>query len=187
MLSNNIKEATKSAHQKLEVTVVKKLKAIRSHADYADLLKHFYSYFSTVEKTIAPYITTEVLPDYNQRRTSVYLKQDIEALGFSTNELPAAQSPEIHSTIEALGALYVMEGSIMGGKIIVQMLEKGGITEGVSFFSGYGENTGKMWGVFTAVMNSYAPTEADEQKAIQAANETFSRFEDVFTTAVVNS
>ncbi|WP_126972705.1 biliverdin-producing heme oxygenase [Gynurincola endophyticus] len=185
MLSNSIKEATKSAHQQLEVVVVKKLKAIRSHADYADLLKHFYSYFSTVEKTIAPYITTEVLPDYSQRRTSIYLKQDIEALGFSTQELPAAQAPEINSTIEALGALYVMEGSIMGGKIIVQMLEKGGITNGVSFFSGYGENTGRMWGAFTEVMNHHAPTEADEQKAIHAANETFSRFGDVFTSSLV--
>lgn len=183
MLSNTIKEATKSAHQKLEVVVVKKLKAIKTNDDYADLLKHFYAYFSKVEQAIAPYITTEVLPDYSARRTSIYLKQDIEALGFSTNSLPHAQALDINSAPEAIGALYVMEGSIMGGKIIVQMLAKGGITEGVSFFSGYGEATDSMWALFIEALNKTGA--ANPQGAIDAANKTFSQFENVFETASV--
>lgn len=183
MLSNTIKEATKSAHQQLEVVVVKKLKAIRTNTDYADLLKHFYAYFSKVEQAIAPYITKEVLPDYGERRTSIYLKQDIEALGFDTNSLPHAQAPGINSAAEAMGALYVMEGSIMGGKIIVQMLFKGGITEGVSFFSGYGEATGSMWASFIEALNKTGAS--NPQAAIDAANKTFSQFENVFETTFV--
>ncbi len=186
MLSYSIKEATKTAHQQLEVVVVKKLKAIRSNADYADLLKHFYAYFNAVEKAIDPFITKEVLPDYGERRNSSYIRRDIESLGFTIDELPEAQPPAITSIPEALGALYVMEGSIMGGRIIVQMLEKGGITNGVSFFSGYGEDTGKMWGVFTGVMNQYASAESAQQQAIKAANETFSRFGQVFSATAVN-
>ena len=34
MLSDKIKEATKKAHQQLEVLVVKRLKAIRGNEDY---------------------------------------------------------------------------------------------------------------------------------------------------------
>lgn len=185
MLSSSIKEATKSAHQQLEVVVIKKLKAIRSNADYADLLKHFYAYFSKVEQAIAPFITTAILADYGARRNSAYLKQDIEALGFNTNDLPHAQAPAINNVQEAMGALYVMEGSVMGGKIIVQMLAKGGVTEGVSFFSGYGEDTGKMWTSFIEALNSSATTDADKQAAIAAANKTFSQFENVFETASV--
>ena len=180
MLSTKIKEATKTAHQELEKKVVLKLKAIRNNGDYADLLKHFYAYFSAVEKTILPYITSELLPDHASRRNSSYLKNDIEELGASVEGLPPVTAPEIRNALEALGAMYVMEGSIMGGPIIVGILAKYGINSGVSFFSGYGENTGKMWSGFTGVMNAQPSDEADEYLAINAANETFSRFSDVF-------
>jgi heme oxygenase len=185
MLSSSIKEATKEAHLQLEKKVVQKLKAIRSNEDYADFLKHFYAYFSHVEKAIAPYITSEILPDYAQRRNSSYLKKDIEELGGNVNELPATTIPAITNTIQALGALYVMEGSIMGGSIIVKMLEKGGVTSGVSFFSGYGEATGQMWGAFVGVLNSQSRSEEDEAQAIQTANDTFMHFSYVFADVAV--
>lgn len=185
MLSTNIKETTKEAHLNLEKKVVQKMKAIRSNADYADFLKHFYAYFNKVEQAIAPYITAQLLPDHAERRNSAYLKQDIEELGFDVNELPSATAPEVNNTLQALGALYVMEGSIMGGPIIVKMLEKGGITKGVSFFSGYGEATGMMWGKFVAVLNEQAKTEADEAQAIKSADDTFANFGEVFSTIEV--
>lgn len=185
MLSTNIKEATKVAHQQLEKTVVMRLKAIRSKEDYAGVLKHFYAYFSTLEKGFSPFITAAVLPDYHERRHAAFLKNDIEALGFGVDELPAATAPAITNILQAMGALYVMEGSIMGGSFIVQMLAKGGITNGVSFFSGYGERTGEMWGKFVAAMNAQAQTAGEEAIAIETANETFRRFGDVFESAKV--
>ncbi|GGH24045.1 biliverdin-producing heme oxygenase [Sphingobacterium alkalisoli] len=185
MLSQNIKESTGAAHQKLEGTVVRQLKAIRSNADYAEVLKNFYAYFNAVEKSIAPYMTIEVLPDYADRRNSSHIKQDIEELGGSVDNLPKADVPVIKSTLEALSALYVLEGSIMGGPYIVQMLNKYGITEGTSFFSGYGTDTGKMWGAFTAVLNIYGEDTSSHARAIEVANETFSKFGDVFSSASV--
>lgn len=180
MLSTNIKEATKAEHQNLEKQVVLKLKAIRSNADYADLLKHFYAYFSHIEATIKPYITEAILPNYAQRRNSSYIKADILELGGDITDLPYTTVPKIENAVEALGALYVLEGSIMGGSIIIKMLEKGGVTKGVSFFSGYGEATGLMWGNFVTVLNAQANTEQDEEEAIVAANETFKHFAYVF-------
>jgi len=185
MLSTNIKEATKPAHQQLEKIVVLRLKSIRSNADYADLLKHFYAYFSTLEKGFAPFMTAAVLPDYAERRHAAFLKADIEALGFDVNELPVATAPAITNVLQALGAMYVMEGSIMGGSIIVQMLAKGGITNGVSFFSGYGQRTGEVWGKFVGAMNAQAHSADEEAIAIETANETFRRFGDVFESAKV--
>lgn len=185
MLSTNIKEATKTAHLNLEKKVIEKLKAIRSNADYADFLKYFYTYFSQVEQAIAPYITTQLLPDYKERRNSSFLKNDIEALKGNVEATPSITLPIIENQLQALGVLYVMEGSIMGGSIIIKMLEKGGITEGISFFSGYGEATGQKWGVFTQVMNQAATSPEQEEIAIQAANETFTCFGDVFNEVTV--
>jgi heme oxygenase len=180
MLSTKIKEATKAAHQDLEIKVVKKLKAIRSNKDYAELLRFFYAYFNHVEKAIDRFITPAVLPDYKDRRNSAYLKNDIEALGGNTNNLPVTTVPDIHMTLQALGALYVMEGSIMGGPIIVQMLSKAGIHEGLSFFSGYGADTGQKWGAFVSILNQQANNEQDEALVIDAANATFNHFGEVF-------
>lgn len=179
-VSTNIKEATKDAHVALEKQVVQRLKSIRTNADYAAFLKYFYAYFNHVEKAIAPFITEGLLPDYQERRNSSYIKNDILALGSTVEDLPATTVPVIDNHLKALGALYVMEGSIMGGSIIVKMLEKGGITNGVSFFSGYGEATGPMWGKFVAVMNREAVADAQQADMIQTANETFEHFLKVF-------
>ena len=184
MLHQNIKENTTKAHQKLEGTVVRQLKAIRSNADYAEVLKHFYNYFQTVEQAIAPYITKEVLPDYSERRNSSHIKKDIIELGGSVENLPAVEAPAVYNELEALAALYVLEGSIMGGPHIVKMLTKYGITQGTSFFSGYGEETGKMWGTFTATLNKYGEDEGTHARALEVANETFSRFGDTFAVLV---
>ncbi|MFB9076127.1 biliverdin-producing heme oxygenase [Flavobacterium procerum] len=182
MLSNIIKEATKTGHQETEKKVVLRIKNISSDADYIELLKCFYVYFNEVEKAIAPYINA-VLPDYSERRNSSYIKADIEVLGGSIDKLPAASTAEIKDPIQAMGALYVLEGSIMGGPYIVQMLQKKGIEKGFSFFSGYGNESGLKWASFTAALNILPKTESDVVKAVDAARETFSRFGDVFETA----
>ncbi len=180
MLSTKIKEATKVPHQEVEKKVVLRIKGIRSEADYADLLKHFYAYFNTVEQVIAPYITSAVLPDLAERRNASYIKADIEALGAGIDDLPLVVAPEINNAVQALGALYVLEGSIMGGPYIVQMLQKGGLTRGFSFFSGYGEASGQKWAAFIQVLNTIAQNEEEAEQALNSAHETFARFGDVF-------
>ncbi|WP_134091696.1 biliverdin-producing heme oxygenase [Olivibacter sp. XZL3] len=185
MLSTKIKEATKQPHQQLEGVVVRKLKAIDSDKDYAEFLKFFYAYFNAVENAIKPYITISVLPDYQERRNSSFIKKDIEALGENIDQLPEVEAPVITTVQEALGALYVLEGSIMGGSIIVKMLEKIGITRGTSFFSGYGEETGKKWSTFVNVLNKHATNAAAEEQAIKAAGSTFALFGKAFENAEV--
>lgn len=180
MISTKIKEATKEAHQTLEKAVILQLKSIRSDKDYAEVLKKFYAYFRAVEQAVAPFITAAILPDRAERRDSSYLKTDIEELGSTVEELPTATAPAIQNVAQAFGALYVLEGSIMGGPYIVQMLQKYGLSKGFNFFSGYGENSGQMWGSFLAVFNAIPQSEADEQEMLQSADDTFSRFGDLF-------
>jgi len=179
-LSSRLKEETKKAHQELEKKVILKMKAIRSDADYADFLNSFYNYFHAIEQVITPYVTKDVLPDHADRRNSKYLKLDIEALASQVKLLPEITVPKIETLAQAMGAMYVLEGSIMCGPIIVNILKKYGITKGFSFFSGYGENTGKMWKNFISVLNTHVVSPIDQQVAIEAANQTFNNFQQVF-------
>jgi heme oxygenase len=71
-----------------------------------------------------------------------------------------------------------MDGSIMGGRIIIQIPDKLGVTTGISFFSGYGQD--KKHGVFTKVMNDAANSLEQEEKAIKTVNKTFELFEKIF-------
>jgi heme oxygenase len=179
MIQEELRKQTTSAHQQLEKLVVARLKSIRSNQDYANLLKIFYAYFNRLEEAIKPYISAEVLPDYADRRHAVSLANDIVSLGSSLTKLPKVSVPVIDSPIKALGALYVMEGSIMGGTIIIQMLAKHGLTEGVSFFRGYGSETGGKWASFASVLDRYIHRDFG-QEAIESANQTFSNFANVF-------
>lgn len=181
MLSQNIKESTQAAHQKTEGIVVRQLKSIRSESDYAEVLKGLYAYFRAVENNITPFITTEVLPDLGERRNSSYIQKDIEALGGTVDNLPEVNAPKVNNVLEALSSLYVLEGSIMGGPYIVQMLNKYGIERGTSFFEGYGANSGQMWAGFTAVLNKYGEDPNTHQRAIEIANQTFYNFGETFT------
>ncbi|MBL1407255.1 biliverdin-producing heme oxygenase [Sphingobacterium faecale] len=185
MVSIKIKEATKQAHQELEKTVVLQLKAVRNQSDYAEVLKNFYAYFQAVEKAIAPFIDKDSLPDIAERRNSSYIREDIEELGSDTSTLPTAIPPVITNLQQAFGALYVLEGSIMGGPYIVQMLQKYGMTKGFHFFSGYGADSSKMWAAFTAVLNRVPKTEEEESTMVETANETFQKFGQVFASSAL--
>lgn len=181
MLREILKEKTFAAHQKTEGIVVRKIKTVESEQDYIEVLKCFYSYFNAVEKSIFQFVDEDVLPDLKDRRDSSYILEDIKELGGDIDSLPTSVVPVINNTAEALCAMYVLEGSIMGGPYIVKMLEKRGMNRAFAFFTGYGADSGRMFGSFQAVLNSYAD-QITEERAIEVTNETFTNFGEVFTS-----
>ena len=180
MFSDKIKEATLAAHQQVEKALVGKMKAIRSKDDYVDLLKIFYGYFGGLEQQIKSYINQAQLEDYSDRRKTDAIAADIKDLGGEISVLAnGSDLPIINNYLQAFGALYVIEGSILGGSIISEMMQKH-LTfdgqKGLSFFNGYGEQTQQMWVNFKSSLNVAVKSEDDEQVVLQAANETFARF-----------
>ena len=145
MLNEQIKKQTKDGHQTLEKLVVQRLKSIQNNEDYADLLKYFYAYFLNIEKGIAAQIPPSLTDFFQSRRNAKHIAQDITELGFSLENLPQTELPPITNKNQAIGALYVLEGSIMGGPYIVKMLQQRGIEKGFNFFNGYGEQSGQKW------------------------------------------
>lgn len=180
MFTDKIKEATLQNHQLVEKVLIGKMKSMRSANDYVELLRIFYSYFGGLEQQIKPYINIATLPDHNDRRKTVAIADDLATLGGKLPDVAVGEElPAINNELEALGALYVIEGSTLGGKIISQMLQKHlNITDGsgLSFFNGYGDNTQQMWDVFKTNLNNAVKTPADEAVVLNAANETFSKF-----------
>lgn len=180
-IMERLRNETKTAHQQLEKGTIPYIKQSTNEAAYSHVLYMFYGYFSQVEEQIQGIIDESVLPDIKERRQSGAILADLNSIGYPTENLRTANElPVIKSIPQALGAMYVLEGSTLGGRFISQMLAKQlnrTPAEGISFFSGYGEQTEAKWKKFTEMMNEYVinhPLNANE--VVAAANETFSKF-----------
>lgn len=180
MFSEKLKEQTKEGHQDLERVLIPQIKSIKTKEDYLDLLGLFYSYFGALEEKIRAVIDISSLPDYGRRRKTSSIAGDIATLGGQAPDFVSAdQLPEIRDHAEALAALYVIEGSALGGKIISRMISQnleGKADNALSFYNGYGEQTMDMWNSFKEAMNQQIVSEDQQERAIATATQTFLKF-----------
>jgi heme oxygenase len=99
--------------------------------------------------------------DLARRNHSCCLSSDLLALGTDFSQVPRAPEsiiPVLPTFAHALGAFYVLEGSVLGGRMILRDLEArvgqqfAGATH---FLGGRGEETGPMWKSFRAALDSF--------------------------------
>lgn len=176
-----IKLATEEAHQQLEGLIIRQIKSIQSTSDYLIFLQRFYFGFQAIEQQARPFLFGGLVPDYESRRNSDYLRRDIEQLGDEYNTDFNVAVPLVANASEALGMQYVLEGSIMGGPYIIDMLRKNGIREGFSFFSGYGKHTPSMWEFFKETVNQHTASAESLNSTIKGAQNAFNFFIRVFS------
>jgi len=180
MLSTKVKEQTVSAHRQLEShPLFHNLNGRFEEQNYSVLLNKLYTYYSALEKKYVPFFLDHPLLEIDKRQRAHVLKKDIENRNKGVFTAPSNQEaslPVIDSIWKATGALYVIEGSTLGGKFICQSLAQEGLdpSNGAAYFSGYGEETGRMWKSFLQFMNEVATTEAQEQEVITSAENVFS-------------
>ncbi len=146
-----LKEQTKEYHQSVEKVLITKLKNLSNIDEYRDLLLKLHNFYAPLEKQVHNMVDETVLPDIGQRMHSHKLESDLEALG-SHSVLSANPFLEtIDSISYALGILYVIEGSTLGGQIISGMLKKqlpNIDDQTLNYFNSYGRNTPVMWSAF---------------------------------------
>jgi heme oxygenase len=96
-------------------------------------------------------------------------------------QLPAGQlpvcpdMPPLGTWPQLLGAMYVLEGSTLGGQVISRQLAKANIPLR-SYFSGYGERTGPLWKVFCQLLSQEA-TPDNQAAIVQSASLTFQKLD----------
>ena len=177
MLTEELKEMTADAHRAAEKKLIAVLKKTTTTADYMRMLNWLYGYYSPLEALIRRFLTPDVLPDIIKRCRAEYLVWDMKESGLP--ELPpdkCDQLPVIDSLASALGALYVLEGSTLGGRIIAGMISRElDSLKSLSFFHGYGAETQKMWLSFKEFLNRPFPL-MQRREIIAAAEDTFITF-----------
>ena len=181
MLAERLKKETQEAHLETEKLIIPKIKKTRTIEDYSKLLDIFYGYFKPLEDRIALFINPHLLPDFEERRKAQAIVKDKEHLGVNTNVNVSADLPMVANLNQALGVMYVLEGSTLGGVHISGMIKKNlGIDNdrGLSFFSGYGNETMEKWESFKQLLNNHPQQKEDEEEVIATANNTFLQFKE---------
>ena len=180
MISDQIKSVTKSSHQALEKIIIQKIKSIHQPAEYVQLLALFYGFFHPVEALTGPFISPANYPALAGRRKSGWLVSDMKLSTEETKHLSMAPDlPEISNVSGAFGALYVLEGSTLGGIHIARMIaSQTPIPEDrFRFFRGYDDQTTARWTSFLEEMETFATNNPREQEVLIAtAQATFRLF-----------
>lgn len=149
---------------------------------YQHLLARLFGLYSPIEARLDQMTGLKALElDWPARRKVPLLRADLVALGCSTTDIsPCPFTPPLPDLPEALGCLYVLEGSTLGGQVIRRQVERSlhlGPETGCRFFAGYGADVGSMWKSFCAVLERTVTEPSDVARAAGAAVQTFEAFE----------
>ena len=181
-LADLLKIETKVNHQQLEKSLIKQMRLITTPEHYVKLLQLFYGYFGALEEKINEFILPHHLEEEHQfqRRKTKNIEDDIHSYGGTIPEKATDEDlPEITNHLQAFGALYVIEGSTLGGKVIAKMMQRQMETdaiEGFTFFHGYGDETESRWAAFKKLLNKQSSDIVEKDKVVGAADETFAKF-----------
>lgn len=164
-----LKTATADAHERVErqARVVERL---QDGTEQAALMTGFYALHAEVEAAAAPWLRDHPTLDFDARRRTPLLRRSLEAWGVQPP--PVAESVTADSPAQALGLMYVVEGSTLGGKIIRKtVVASGGSLDGLEFLDPYGDATGARWRSFLAVLADL--DEGDVEATVDGALQGF--------------
>lgn len=175
-LRQSLREATSAAHERLHCHPG--FAAIQNGsidlAQYRSLLVRLYGFHVPFEAAV------DIASD-----RSTWLRADLAAVtvgGYALAAIPQCSSlTGFDSQTRRLGALYVIEGSTLGGRQLARNLDPllgSLVTEGRRFFLGRGSDTAAGWNVFLARLTDAGNTLAACNEIVDAAVMTFSIFEE---------
>ena len=169
-----LRARTREQHRAIEMLM--RMDADFSLAHYSSALQAFESFLAQWEPLV-----TNALPSCLQSWA-----RSLHRLGLARRDMAALSIPPLpHACIDldltdkaaALGSMYVLEGSTLGGLVIAQRLaSRHGIDahNGGAYFSGWGTDTPMMWRSFRQRLESeIGSAEEARMRAATAAAATF--------------
>jgi heme oxygenase len=181
-----LREATRPHHEHMEVVSQSPRLASGnlSLAEYRQMLIQHYRFHAWAEPRLAVLVQPVGL-SYEERGKVRALQAELHDLGVDVAALapisPAALS--LDTLPQALGCMYVLEGSTLGGNVIRRTLaQQPEIAAHTSFqyFGCYGDALSQRWRAFCECVSIHLTEEAQQQAAIAAAQATFIAFAALF-------
>jgi heme oxygenase len=179
-LSARLKSVTAPLHAQAD-NLLGLPNSIHSRGDYVAWLGHFLGLYESLEQSLSGFsewIASGIpLP---LRSHSACLAADLAALGVDSASVPRAPPsllPDVATFERAIGALYVLEGATLGGRMILRGIDArigDEIAGATSFFGGRGEAVGPMWNAFRTGLDAFGYDEPLlKEDVLSGAQNTF--------------
>lgn len=190
MVRERLKTYTKTAHHEIE-SLLNYTDPNLSLEDYKKILKKLYSFYYPLELKLSALFKSTKLDIFEGRKKIHLLKADLIALDCTAREISeiglCTDFPCVNSVAEAMGTLYVIEGSTLGGQILKKHFETQfdlNSQKGAAFFSGYQEKTGLMWKHFVQFLESLPWSETEMTALETSALDTFRKLGNTLRSSV---
>ncbi len=137
-----------------------------SQAELTATLERFYGFVLPWECRLERWSVTDGSDVADGRWKTPFLERDLRYWKHTAQSLNSlqrcSQFPVLNSACAALGAMYVLEGATLGGRVIATQLRASVVGRaGYSYFDCYGERTGSMWNSFRQTLASASSPESD--------------------------
>lgn len=181
-LLSHLRQATKDLHEATEEysNASKIIDYSIEQKEYISLLQENYIAYKSIECAIAekrPHTLLDKL--MHTPEISSWISKDLNG------DVPQASNTfRFNSAIEALGGIYVITGSLLGGALLGKHLLECKNIQGKehNFYSIKDRSRIGRWQNFKKEMSSSSFTPSEEESIIQGANKAFQLFLDVFKT-----
>jgi heme oxygenase len=179
-LSAQLRAQTAPLHREVEIKLGLP-GAISNRDEYLVWLTRFFGLYEPLESSLADFSYWNDLGlELRARNHCSCLVADLAALSANLHDLPRAGRgvlPELPIFAHALGALYVLEGATLGGRVILRDLEarmRTAIFGATRFFGGRGDAVQPMWTTFRSAVDGFGQ-ERPELRAdvVSGAERTF--------------
>ncbi|HGK7304381.1 biliverdin-producing heme oxygenase [Stenotrophomonas maltophilia] len=169
-----LKAATRASHDALDKRIMAE-GIFADRARFGSFLKVQYRLHCSVDALYGMPTLMALLPDLPERRRLQQVCRDLQDLGM---DLPA-RDPDARlpgaSLPEALGWMYVVEGSSLGAAVLYRMAAALGLDHqfGASHLAAHPGGVAAHWRRFTTALDAVALTPAQIDQMIDAANIAF--------------
>ncbi|MGQ8630067.1 biliverdin-producing heme oxygenase [Agrobacterium sp. DKPNP3] len=171
-----LKAATRGAHGDLDAFIMA-AKPFESGENFGKFVETQYLFHRDLDVFFSNETLDGLLPDLKGRRRLPMIEQDLADLGLG---IPEASAPRFTAETpfdlpEAMGWLYVVEGSNLGAAFLLKDAAKLGLTEefGARHLAGAPEGRGLHWRTFTSAVDEISLTVEEEERVIAGAEAAF--------------
>jgi len=137
------------------------------------MVARFHVLHSAVEAAISPWRPAFAEVGYEPDRRAPLIRAGLESLGEAVPvDVPVALLPTFG---EAIGWVYVAEGSMLGGRVMQRGMIRDGIAlNGLDFLDPHGDETGPRWRALMSAMDSaWASGRATQADIVKGGYDAF--------------
>jgi heme oxygenase (biliverdin-IX-beta and delta-forming) len=166
-------EATQTSHRRLDLAL--SWLDLGKPRYYAGFLRGQAEALFPLEASLERHGIADVMRDWPQRARTQFLEHDLAAMDVSCDPLPA---PQFRGIADMLGAVYVLEASRMGARIMLARLAEHPDSSAMGATAYLRHGFGKrFWPSFLTLLENHPAAQADTASVVQGAEVAFGMFE----------